>query len=106
MENAGSRATEADAEAAVRDEDDGGDAGVAAPRARRSVFASAGALRAAYLAIGALAIGLVFWRLQFSTDAICCGDLDGYYHIGWSQQLWQAIRSGRFPPQFTWLPLT
>lgn len=74
-------------------------------RARRNVFARADARRAAYLATGALAIGFVFWWLQYSTDAICCGDFDGYYHIGWSQQLWQGIRSGRLP-QFIWLPLT
>ena len=62
--------------------------------------------RAAYLATGALAVGFVFWWLQFSTDAICCGDFDGYYHIGWSQQLRQSFRAGHILPQFTWLPLT
>lgn len=103
MENAGSR--EADAATADTLEP------VAAVeqtsvRARRNVFASASVRRAAYFASGALAIGFVFWWLQFSTDAICCGDFDGYYHIGWSQQLRQAIRTGHFPPAFTWLPLT
>lgn len=62
--------------------------------------------RLIYLGIGALAIGIVFWRLQFSTPAICCGDFDGYYHIKWSQMLWQEIREHHFPPTFTWLPLT
>jgi hypothetical protein len=74
-------------------------------RTRRNVFALAGVRRAAYFATGALAIGFVFWWLQFSTDAICCGDFDGYYHIGWSRQLWQGFRAGRLP-QFAWLPLT
>ena len=38
-------------------------------------------VRLSELGVGALAIGLLFWRLQFSTQAICCGDFDGYYHI-------------------------
>jgi hypothetical protein len=63
-------------------------------------------LHVLHLAIGALSIGLVFWWLQFSTPSICCGDFDGYYHIKWSQLLWQGLRSGHFPPAFTWLPLT
>ena len=37
--------------------------------------------------IGAVAIVLVFWQLQFSTNAICCGDYDGYYHIKWTRAL-------------------
>jgi len=53
-----------------------------------------------------VSIGLVFWWLQFSLPSICCGDFDGYYHIKWSQLLWQGLRSGHFPPAFTWLPLT
>jgi hypothetical protein len=64
------------------------------------------ALRAVQLCAGAIAIGLIFWKLQFSTDAICCGDFDGYYHIKWSQMLWQSLRNHIFPPPFTWLPLT
>jgi hypothetical protein len=63
-------------------------------------------LRILHLAIGALSIGLVFWWLQFSTPSVCCGDFDGYYHIKWSQLLWQGLWSGHFPPAFTWLPLT
>jgi hypothetical protein len=63
-------------------------------------------LRLLYLAIGALSIGFVFWWLQFSLPAICCGDFDGYYHIQWSHLLWQGLRSGHFPPPFVWLPLT
>ena len=63
-------------------------------------------LRVVQLCAGAIAIGLVFWQLQFSTNAICCGDFDGYYHIKWSQMLWQSLRNHNFPPVFTWLPLT
>src|SRR6187431_2962037 len=70
------------------------------------VFRSESALRAVQLLTAAIAIGLVFWKLQFATDAICCGDFDGYYHIKWSRLLWEGIRSGHFPPAFTWLPLT
>jgi hypothetical protein len=69
-------------------------------------FQSESALRAVQLAVGAIAIGIVFWKLQFSTSAICCGDADGYYHIKWSRMLWEALRNHKFPPQFTWLPLT
>ncbi len=58
------------------------------------------------LAAGAVAIGVIFWRLQYSTDAICCGDFDGYYHIKWSRMLWEALSNRSFPPIFTWLPLT
>src|SRR5947209_141999 len=64
------------------------------------------AVRYVYLLAGAGLVGLIIWWLQFSTPAICCGDLDGYYHIKWSQTLWQAMRAGHFPPRFTWLPLT
>jgi hypothetical protein len=65
-----------------------------------------GRFRILHLAIGAVSILSVFWWLQFSLPAICCGDFDGYYHIKWSQLLWQGLRSGHFPPAFTWLPLT
>src|SRR5918996_1676077 len=58
------------------------------------------------LGAGAIAIGIVFWKLQFSTDAICCGDFDGYYHIRWSRMLWESMLAKAFPPVFTWLPLT
>lgn len=64
------------------------------------------ALRAVQLCTGAIAIGLVFWQLQFSTTSICCGDFDGYYHIKWSRLLWESLRHHSFPPQFLWLPLT
>lgn len=70
------------------------------------IFRSESAVRAVQLGVAALAIGWIFWQLQFSTDAICCGDFDGYYHIKWSRMLWESLRSRTFPPQFTWLPLT
>ena len=63
-------------------------------------------LRFLYLTAGALSISAVFLWLQFSLPSLCCGDFDGYYHIKWSQLLWQGLRSGHFPPAFTWLPLT
>ena len=83
-------------EAAVRELDEG---------ARVSALSRLGA-RHVYLLAGVCLVGLVFWWLQFSTPAVCCGDLDGYYHIKWSQTLWQGLRARHFPPQFTWLPLT
>jgi len=64
------------------------------------------ALRAADLLAGGIAIGVVFWWLQYSTRAICCGDFDGYYHIKWARMLWDNMRAGHFPPAFPWLPLT
>jgi hypothetical protein len=64
------------------------------------------AVRTVYLVFGFLVIVLLMTRLQFSTDAICCGDWDGYYHIGWSQELWNSFKSGHFLPEFKWLPLT
>lgn len=71
-----------------------------------SRFLSESIIRSIEFVAGALIVGLVFWRLQFSTSAICCGDFDGYYHIEWTRTLWQSIKSGHFPPQFPWLPLT
>lgn len=76
-----------------------------APRSRALFTAEAGT-RVIYLVLGAVAIALIFWRLQFATPAVCCGDLDGYYHIKWSRLLWEGMRNGHFPPSFTWLPLT
>lgn len=71
-----------------------------------SIFKNEAARRQMQLAAGAVAIGVIFWRLQYSTDAICCGDFDGYYHIKWSRMLWEALSNRSFPPIFTWLPLT
>ncbi|OLE51543.1 MAG: hypothetical protein AUG51_22435 [Acidobacteria bacterium 13_1_20CM_3_53_8] len=62
--------------------------------------------RMVYLLIGAVAIGLVIRKIQFSTQGICCGDFDGYYHIRWSRLLWESMRAKHFPPRFEWLPLT
>src|SRR5260370_29304136 len=69
---------------------------------------SEAAVRMAELLVGAIAIAVVFWWLQFrSTTAICCGDFDGYYHIRWARLLWENMRAGHFrPPTFQWLPLT
>lgn len=63
-------------------------------------------LRIIQFLIGVGAIVLVFWQLQYSTDSICCGDYDGYYHIKWTRELWASIKAGSFPPEFPWLPLT
>lgn len=56
--------------------------------------------------VGVIAIGIIFWQLQFSTSAICCGDFDGYYHVKWTRILWESIKNGTFVPAFPWLPLT
>lgn len=64
------------------------------------------AVRTVYLFFGFLVIILLMTRLQTSTDAICCGDWDGYYHIGWSQELWNSFKAGHWLPEFKWLPLT
>ena len=63
-------------------------------------------MRDVQLGAAAITIGLIFWNLQFFTDAICCGDFDGYYHVKWSGMLWEGLRNRSFPPIFTWLPLT
>jgi len=77
------------------------------PRAAKWINSDS-AVRVADLLVGALAIGVVFWWLQFhSTTAICCGDFDGYYHIRWARLLWENMRAGHLrPPAFPWLPLT
>ncbi|HUR98926.1 MAG TPA: hypothetical protein VMZ26_12740 [Pyrinomonadaceae bacterium] len=64
------------------------------------------ATRLVYLVFGFIAIVMVLSFLQFRTDAICCGDWDGYYHIRWSQLLWQNFSQGKWLPTFEWLPLT
>lgn len=71
-----------------------------------AILQSESTLRAAQLCLAAIVIGLIFWQLQFSTSAICCGDFDGYYHVRWSRMLWESLRSHSFPPQFISLPLT
>ena len=42
-----------------------------------------GGVRVIYLIFGLIAILMVMIYLQSRTDAICCGDWDGYYHIKW-----------------------
>ena len=64
------------------------------------------AVRFIYLVFGFCAILMVMIFLQKQTDAICCGDWDGYYHIKWSGLLWENFRHGRWLPTFEWLPLT
>ena len=67
---------------------------------------SAEGLRYIYGGAGFVIIATVFAWLQFSTRAICCGDYDGYYHIRWSQLLWENFSQGKWLPDFKWLPLT
>ncbi len=64
------------------------------------------AVRWVYLVFGLLAIVMLMIMLQFSTDAVCCGDWDGYYHIRWSAMLWENFSHGKWLPEFSWLPLT
>jgi len=67
---------------------------------------SEAATRFVYLMFGLIAAAMVLGYLQFRTQAICCGDWDGYYHIRWSSLLWQSLSSGNGLPVFNWLPLT
>ncbi|MFZ1702094.1 MAG: hypothetical protein WBO10_11960 [Pyrinomonadaceae bacterium] len=64
------------------------------------------AVRVIYLIFGLLAILMVMTFLQTRTDAICCGDWDGYYHIKWSSLLWENFSQFKWLPSFDWLPLT
>lgn len=64
------------------------------------------AVRWVYLVFGFITILMLMIILQRSTDAICCGDWDGYYHIRWSEILWKSLSSGQGLPEFKWLPLT
>ncbi|MEP7148593.1 MAG: hypothetical protein ABI857_06890 [Acidobacteriota bacterium] len=64
------------------------------------------ATRVVYLVFGFIAIVMVLSFLQFQTQAICCGDWDGYYHIRWSSLLWENFSQGKWLPTFQWLPLT
>jgi hypothetical protein len=64
------------------------------------------AVRMIYLIFGFLAILMVMTFLQTRTDAICCGDWDGYYHIKWSWLLWENFKQFKWLPTFEWLPLT
>ena len=69
-------------------------------------FGTEQAIRWVYLIFGFFVIVLLMTLLQFSTQSICCGDWDGYYHIKWSSLLWENFRQGKWLPDFTWLPLT
>jgi hypothetical protein len=60
----------------------------------------------AYLISGAVIIALIFFYLQYSTKAICCGDFDGYYHFRWARMLWENFRDAQSLPAFDSLPLT
>ncbi|MCU0240361.1 MAG: hypothetical protein MUC29_13055 [Pyrinomonadaceae bacterium] len=63
-------------------------------------------VRWVYLIFGLFAILLLMIMMQFSTKAVCCGDWDGYYHIRWSQLLWENFSQFKWLPEFKWLPLT
>lgn len=69
-------------------------------------FETEDATRIVYLIFALVAAAMVMAFLQFRTDAICCGDWDGYYHIRWSALLWESLSSGKWLPSFDWLPLT
>jgi len=69
-------------------------------------YQSESVIRILQFLAGALATGIIFYLLQWSTTAICCGDFDGYYHVQWSRELWASMKSKAFPPAFPWLPLT
>jgi hypothetical protein len=73
---------------------------------RGGFFGRETAIHGMFLLFGAILIGLIFRKLQYSTQSVCCGDYDGYYHIKWSRLLWEGMREGHFPPSFRWLPLT
>lgn len=72
----------------------------------RQYLETESATRVVYLVFGFIAITMVLAYLQFRTSAICCGDWDGYYHIKWSQLLWENFSQGKWLPSFDWLPLT
>ncbi len=72
----------------------------------RAYLESEDATRMVYLIFGLIAIAMVMSFLQFRTRAVCCGDWDGYYHIRWSALLWESLSSGKWLPDFVWLPLT
>ena len=79
---------------------------IAAKPTWREFLETEDAVRYVYLIFAFLAIGMVMAFLQFRTEAICCGDWDGYYHIRWSQLLWENFSQGKWLPTFEWLPLT
>src|ERR1044072_8152049 len=76
------------------------------PSAILSRLKSDSSIRTLQFLVGVVAIGLIFWQLQFSTNSICCGDFDGYYHIKWTRVLWDSLKTHATIPSFPWLPLT
>lgn len=72
----------------------------------RAYLESEDATRMVYLIFGLIATAMVMSFLQFRTSAVCCGDWDGYYHIRFSSLLWESLSSGKWLPDFVWLPLT
>lgn len=72
----------------------------------KQYFETEEATRVVYFIFALIAAAMVMAFLQFRTDAICCGDWDGYYHIRWSSLLWESLSSGGGLPTFQWLPLT
>ncbi|MDT5060692.1 MAG: hypothetical protein QOH63_1151 [Acidobacteriota bacterium] len=75
-------------------------------KGRGGFFGRETAIHGFFLLFGVVVIGLIFRKLQYATQSVCCGDYDGYYHIKWSRLLWEGMREGHFPPSFRWLPLT
>jgi hypothetical protein len=82
------------------------DEGVSKNASWRDYFESESGTRLTYLLFGLVAAAMVMSYLQFRTPGICCGDFDGYYHIRWSQLLWESLSQGKGLPTFEWLPLT
>ena len=78
----------------------------AAKPAWKAYLETEAATRVVYLIFGFIAIAMLMAFLQFRTEAICCGDWDGYYHIRWSSLLWENFSQGHWLPTFQWLPLT
>jgi len=79
---------------------------VAAKQSWREYLETEQAVRTIYFVFGVISIFLLMLFLQSRTDAICCGDWDGYYHIRWSSLLWENFKHGKGLPSFDWLPLT
>lgn len=76
------------------------------PSKWRTYLDSEHGTRLTYLIFTVIASAMVLGYLQFRTDAICCGDWDGYYHIRWSSLLWENLSQFKWLPTFEWLPLT
>ncbi len=59
--------------------------------------------RIVHLVAAYIACVSVLYYIQSGTNGII--DPDGYYHIRWSQLLWENLPHGHLP-RFVWLPLT